>query len=644
LLKQIDVHFLSNGNPTYYELQTKYCDLVFTGEDCLIDLWTEVPDGLFEIELFEPCNTYSFRIMMICGGDTLYSNEVDYFFEGTCSVSIPSDCDYNTWLYDEWFMQQDCDNCPYIVELIEFNGNQYVAAWEITSSQIACDDFLSTVYNCDGTTFCNQGGFIGFNECADANLPHNYSVIETIYSFNDTCIPCPETCTCNLPYDRGVCYGTDVEKWYYDIETKTCQQFSYSGCGGNENNFDSFEMCIQNCELKDNTCNYENWLFDEWFMQQDCNSCPYTLELIEFNGSQYVALWETTGLEGTCNDFLNVLYNCDGSVFCKQGGIAGFNECSNAGLPHNYTVLETIYNHNDACSNCINTCACSLLPDHGPCYTPNDELRWYFDTNTNTCQQFYYGGCGGNENNYNSFEMCIQSCELEDNTCNYIDWLFDEWFMQQDCNTCPYTAELIEFNGSQYVALWETTDLEGGCVDFLNVVYNCDGSVFCNQGGFAGFNECLDAGLPYNYTVLHTIYSHNINCSNCINTCACSLLPDHGPCYTSNDELRWYFDRNTNTCQQFYYGGCGGNENNYISFEACVQSCSQQFYNCPTVLDLEAHQLQSGTYQADEILMYDGISPEGNINLKAGDLIELKPGFSSGNINNNVKIGIEDCY
>nr|XP_060639675.1 kunitz-type protease inhibitor 2 isoform X1 [Anolis sagrei ordinatus] len=37
---------------------------------------------------------------------------------------------------------------------------------------------------------------------------------------------------------------------------------------------------------------------------------------------------------------------------------------------------------------------------------------------------------------------------------------------------------------------------------------------------------------------------------------------------------RWYFDTKTRTCKMFIYGGCGGNKNNYIFEEHCLNQCT----------------------------------------------------------------------
>ncbi|KAJ7303860.1 hypothetical protein JRQ81_011368 [Phrynocephalus forsythii] len=37
---------------------------------------------------------------------------------------------------------------------------------------------------------------------------------------------------------------------------------------------------------------------------------------------------------------------------------------------------------------------------------------------------------------------------------------------------------------------------------------------------------------------------------------------------------RWYFDVETRTCKMFIYGGCGGNRNNYLVKEHCLDKCT----------------------------------------------------------------------
>jgi len=51
----------------------------------------------------------------------------------------------------------------------------------------------------------------------------------------------------------------------------------------------------------------------------------------------------------------------------------------------------------------------------------------------------------------------------------------------------------------------------------------------------------------------------------------CSLPPDPGPC-TSKVE-RWYYLARVDDCIQFPWGGCQGNENNFLSQAQCQAAC-----------------------------------------------------------------------
>ncbi|KHJ86859.1 Kunitz/Bovine pancreatic trypsin inhibitor domain protein [Oesophagostomum dentatum] len=70
---------------------------------------------------------------------------------------------------------------------------------------------------------------------------------------------CRETCkdysnydptdVCKLPAERGPCMD-NIPSYAYDSRTGKCVYFSYSGCGGNDNRFETKKECMKMCKPK----------------------------------------------------------------------------------------------------------------------------------------------------------------------------------------------------------------------------------------------------------------------------------------------------------------------------------------------------------------------------------------------------------
>lgn len=51
---------------------------------------------------------------------------------------------------------------------------------------------------------------------------------------------------CELAADAGPCHDY-TDKWFYNVQSKSCEIFSYGGCEGNDNRFSSQAECERTC-------------------------------------------------------------------------------------------------------------------------------------------------------------------------------------------------------------------------------------------------------------------------------------------------------------------------------------------------------------------------------------------------------------
>jgi papilin len=215
-----------------------------------------------------------------------------------------------------------------------------------------CEQFIWT--GCDG----NLNRFDSELECTSKCKP--YPQTQPIIPSGDAC---------QMPPEGGRCRGYFV-KYFYNTASEKCEQFIWSGCDGNLNRFDSELECTSKCKpIRQN----------EGICAQQVDSGPCFAYLEKY-------FYNTTS--GKCEKF--VYGGCGGSL----NRFESKNSCE---------MICRVDNNQEELST-----SCSMQFDSGPCR--GAFRRYFFNSFTNKCEMFWYGGCLGNKNNFMSENDCYAKC------------------------------------------------------------------------------------------------------------------------------------------------------------------------------------------------------------------------------------------
>ncbi|KAK7067429.1 hypothetical protein SK128_019083, partial [Halocaridina rubra] len=169
---------------------------------------------------------------------------------------------------------------------------------------------------------------------------------------------------------------------------------------------------------------------------------------------------------------------------------------------------------------------CGYEKDRGPC--GNFSVKWFFDMEYGGCTRFWYGGCEGNLNRFNTQEECNNACVEPEG--------------MEACN-----LPRVEGPCTGSVPAWYHDSASGTCKPFIY------GGCLGNNNRYSSKEECEETCVIPQKT----------------DTCLLEVMP--GPC--RGNYVRWYYDQTLSRCAQFTYGGCKGNGNNYLTENECMQRC-----------------------------------------------------------------------
>ncbi|XP_049267031.1 kunitz-type serine protease inhibitor A-like [Rhipicephalus sanguineus] len=177
--------------------------------------------------------------------------------------------------------------------------------------------------------------------------------------------PTVENVACLGKPDPGPCRAS-VTRYYYDNGTSTCKEFTYGGCEGNPNNYETFEECRASCNP---ATEYEA----KCLARPELGPCR----------SRLVA-WAYNARLGQCKSFM--YGGCDGNennYGTKEKCEAA---CKHPSADARLNVGITNFESEPVPTNTL----CYEPKKVGPCkaYVP----RYFYNTTTKFCEGFVYGG------------------------------------------------------------------------------------------------------------------------------------------------------------------------------------------------------------------------------------------------------------
>ncbi|XP_015245436.1 PREDICTED: kunitz-type protease inhibitor 1 [Cyprinodon variegatus] len=179
---------------------------------------------------------------------------------------------------------------------------------------------------------------------------------------------------------------------------------------------------------------------------------------------------------------------------------------------------------------------CMVPKKSGPCR--GSFPRFHFNAASGQCEQFIFGGCLPNKNNYISKKECNEACPSTGPSGRGLPVT-----QGKKCGS-PCTPDQFVCDGCC---------LESGLL--------CDNDTQCDDG--SDEKNCEDMQGKFRILLNIPVDEKKARCTH---------IPETG---TGRESYtKWYYDPYSKSCLRFNYGGWGGNDNRFDTKDTCERVCS----------------------------------------------------------------------
>ncbi|GAV03190.1 hypothetical protein RvY_13652 [Ramazzottius varieornatus] len=412
---------------------------------------------------------------------------------------------------------------------------------------------------------------------------------------------------CQLRSEIGGCQNFGM-RWQYDSRISGCRQFVYSGCAGNDNNFESRAQCERRCSpvkrlYKDKLCDAEEDLdspacarcecTEQGFVactpvscgappNKDCHVIPQAGECCPKYDCSIPTSTNTSGsvVSNTRSD------NCKG-VICREPVFKP--GCSRVQLPGECcpTIQCGAAAMNNTDESNSNTGSLTIISS---------------DSNGASVTSSNNGKLAGvpcsDDEKISSSNPCL-NCQCINNvtTCNQVICSPITPEQRRKCritqlpNQCCLSVECFPVRQSASTAGF-TTPLSTTLADVLVAEDQESAEQATTQGSTVLSTRTSTTTISTSTATASTIRRRTSTSSATTASPAttvrptsttatvaaavggksgCSEVADAGVCRANI--TRYFFNAATGSCESFTYSGCGGNKNRYLTKERCEASC-----------------------------------------------------------------------